>query len=274
MSGDWHVPGELMERYAASRLEPALVMSVEAHLTRCGRCRAAVPYEEEWLAGSWERLAAELDRPRPRFAERLLRRAGVAEHQARLLAATPTLSRAWLAAVAVVGALAVVAGRLSGAGPEIMYAFLVMAPVLPLAGIAAAYGPHVDPVHELQAATPMAGPRLLLLRAGVVLVTAVVILGALSPFLPGPGALSVAWLLPSLALTAALLALSTRMPMAAAAPVLCAGWFAAVLSGGALSQDDLLFFSPGAQAMYGCAALALTALTYTRRRRLDPGEPR
>ncbi|MFB4278166.1 RNA polymerase sigma factor [Nonomuraea sp. MTCD27] len=61
---DWHVPGDLMDRYLTGRLEPAVVMSVEAHLTRCARCRAAVPYEEEWPAAGWERLEEEVDRPR------------------------------------------------------------------------------------------------------------------------------------------------------------------------------------------------------------------
>ncbi|MGP4104264.1 zf-HC2 domain-containing protein [Nonomuraea sp. KM90] len=199
---DRHVPGDLMDRYRTGRLEPAVVMSVEAHLTRCARCRAAVPYEEEWPAAGWERLEEEVDRPRPGPVERLLSRAGVPGHLARLLVATPALSRAWVVAVVVVLACAVAVGQATrDVGASYLLAFLVAAPVLPLAGIAPAYGRHVDPVHETQAATPMAGPRLLLLRAGAVLATAVVLTAAASPWLPGPPGRGAGWLLPSLALS-------------------------------------------------------------------------
>ncbi|MFB4278165.1 hypothetical protein ACBJ59_22935 [Nonomuraea sp. MTCD27] len=138
----------------------------------------------------------------PGPVERLLSRAGVPGHLARLLVATPALSRAWVVAVVVVLACAVAVGQAArDVGASYLLAFLVAAPVLPLAGIAPAYGRHVDPVHETQAATPMAGPRLLLLRAGAVLATAVVLTAAASPWLPGPPGRGAGWLLPSLALS-------------------------------------------------------------------------
>ncbi|GLW98651.1 zf-HC2 domain-containing protein [Microtetraspora sp. NBRC 16547] len=274
----WHLPADLVERYARGRLDPAQVMSVESHLAGCPRCRAAVPYEEGWLAASWERIEDLVDMPRPRAAARVLRRLGVPEHVATFLAATPALARGWLVAVTGVLAFAVAAAHLGAhGGPDkanALLPFLVAAPILPVAGIAMAYGRHVDPAYELQAATPMAGWRALLLRTLAVLCCAVGLTGAATPLLPAPPGLAVAWLLPSLALTAAALALSTRFAPPFSVAVLAAAWFGAVAAGPLLADDRLLAFSPGAQALYGAAALALVPLVYLRRGRLDPGDPR
>ncbi|GAA4587193.1 hypothetical protein GCM10023194_35410 [Planotetraspora phitsanulokensis] len=278
MKSQWHLPGELIQRYATGRLEPVQVMSVETHLSRCAACREAVPYDEEWLATSWERIEDLVDRPSPRPAARLLHRAGVPDHLATFLAATPTPARGWLAAVGAVLTFAVTAAHLAGQDPfwavHAVVPFLTIAPVLPLAGIALAYGPHVDPVHELQAATPMAGPRLLLLRALAVLVPAVVLTSIAAPFLPGPGRLAAAWLLPALALTAGTLALSTRVSPRLAAGGLVTAWLAALALEGGLAGHVFVFFSPAAQALYGTAAPILAVFAYRRRAHLDPGESR
>ncbi|MDF5758266.1 zf-HC2 domain-containing protein [Spongiactinospora sp. TRM90649] len=270
----WHVPPELMERYATGGLAPAQVMSVEAHVAGCARCRAAAPRPPEWMARSWERLREEVDRPRTRLAERLLQRLGVPGHLARLLTATPALSRAWLSAVTFVLALAAVAGRFQPIDAQALLGFLVAAPVLPVAGIALAYGRHVDPAHELQAATPMAGPRLLLLRAGAVLVTAIAMTGAATPLLPGSTGAAVAWLLPALALSLTTLVLSARLPIATAAGFPGAVWLAVVIPIVVAGEDRFLPFAPAAQLGYGTAAAFLALFVYLRRGRLSHGETR
>jgi hypothetical protein len=270
----WHVPGHLAERYAAGTLDAVQVMSVEAHLAGCERCRAAVPADEPWLAASWDRILDEVDRPRTRAAERVLRLAGVPEHLARFLVATPGLTRAWLVSVAFVLAFAVAVANLMPAHMEALLAFLAIAPVLPLAGIAAAYGPHVDPVYELQAATPMAGSRTLLLRSVAVLVPAVVMTGLATPFLPGPPGLSTAWVLPSLVLTLVALALSSHVPVRVAASLLASCWLGTVLLSGGVTGDRFGPFHPPAQLLYGCATLIVTSLLYARHRHPDQGEPR
>ncbi|MET8989149.1 zf-HC2 domain-containing protein [Nonomuraea wenchangensis] len=251
---DWHIPDDLRERYLEGRLEPALAMSVDAHLGRCAGCRAAVPYDEDWLEASWARLETELITPRPSLAERFLRHRGMPDHLARLLTATPTLSRAWLAAVVAVLAFAVLAAR---AQADLLPAFLVVAPMLPLAGIALAYGPRVDPAHELVAATPMSGPRLLLTRATAVLAVAVVLAGLASPLLPAPPGLSAAWLLPALAAASGCLALSNRLPVPLAALAVGGVWLAIVGAGG-LAAGWPAVFGPAPQIGYGAAALLLT----------------
>ncbi|SEH01601.1 Putative zinc-finger [Nonomuraea solani] len=253
MSG-WHITDDLLERYLAGTLEAALAMSVDAHLERCAACRAAVPYERDWLETSWARLETRLIAPRPRLGERLLGCFGVPGHLARLVTATPTLSRAWLAAVVVTLTISVLAAR---EGPGLLPVFLIAAPVLPLAGIALAYGPRVDPAHELMAATPMAGPRLLLARAAAVLAVATVLAALASPLLPAPPGLSAAWLLPSLAGVAGCLALSNRLPVPIAALAVGGLWLAIVGTGGLISGWPAAF-GPLAQLLYAGVALLST----------------
>ncbi|WP_188194107.1 zf-HC2 domain-containing protein [Nonomuraea sp. SYSU D8015] len=258
MSG-WHIPDDLRERYLAGTLDAALAMSVDAHLGRCAKCRAAVPYEPDWLEASWERLEAELIKPRPAPFERLLRHGGVPGHLARLLTATPTMSRAWVVAVVASVAFGVVAARQDA---DLLPAFLIGAPVLPLTGIALAYGPRVDPAHELMAATPLSGPRLLLTRATAVLAVATVLAAIASPLLPAPPGLSAAWLLPSLAAASGCLALSNRLPVPIAAFAVGGVWLAIVGTGGLVSGSWLAVFGPVAQLGYGLAALLLSFRVY------------
>lgn len=274
MSSDWHVSGDVIERYLSGRIAPVGAMSVEAHLDRCMRCRAALPADDAWLAISWDRITQVVMQPRLTLLERLLQRCGLPEPLARLLAATPTLSRAWLTAVTAVLAFAVVAAHAGQESPSALLPFLLVAPVLPLAGIAVAYGPRVDPVHELLAAAPAAGARLFLLRAGATLVAALTPAALATSLLPSSALLGVAWLLPALALTTACLALSTRIPVPAAAAGLSAVWAVAVLSAGWFSGDRLLAFHPVAQVVYAGAVIALALVVFVRRRYLDPGEPR
>jgi hypothetical protein len=263
----WHIPDPLLARYLAGALPVPHVMSIEAHLTACPTCRAAVPVDDTWLAHSWNRIDAALDQPS--WPERALAHLGVPPHLARLLTATPALSRAWLCAVVVVLAFGTTAASLAGDAPGVLLAFLVGAPVLPLAGIALAYGPRVDRAYELHAATPLAGSRLLFLRAGTVLVTAAALTGLAAPFLPGPPGLGAAWLLPALALTLACLAAGTRVAFPVAASGLTLTWIAVVLATQRL--DRYLLFDPGAQAGWACAIPLLALVVYARRRRLDPG---
>ncbi|RVX38937.1 hypothetical protein EDD27_1266 [Nonomuraea polychroma] len=255
----WHISDDLRERYLAGTLEAALAMSVDAHLGRCAECRAAVPYERDWLEASWARLETELIRPRPSMGERVLRYGGVPGHLARLLSATSTMSRAWVVAVAAALGFAVLAARQE---TDVVTAFLVAAPVLPLTGIALAYGPHVDRAHELMAATPLAGPRLLLTRATTVLAVATFLAAIASPLLPAPPGLSAAWLLPSLATSSGCLALSSRLPVPIAALAVGGLWLAIVGTGGLASGSWLAVFGPVAQIVYGSIALLMSFRVY------------
>ncbi|MEO3809531.1 zf-HC2 domain-containing protein [Sphaerisporangium sp. B11E5] len=274
MSGTWHVDTDLLERYVSSRLDPVTSMSIETHLTRCERCRNTLPREDAWLSRSWAAIEDTIGRPRLTVIERTLRRLGVPEHMARLLAATPMLSRAWLLGVAAVLTFAVAAAHWAPAHPAALLPFLVAAPVSPLVGVAIAYAPRIDAAHEMLAATPMAGSRLLLVRTGAVLVTATPLAAATMPFLPAPPVVTVAWLCPGLALVTACLALSVRVPVRTAAPLLVVAWLIGVFAAGQFTGDRLLPFQPPAQMVYGTTAAVLAVFVYLRRSRLDAGGTR
>jgi hypothetical protein len=170
---------------------------------------------------------------------RLLRRCGVPDHLLRLVAATPSLRRSWL--LSVLAVLAVAAGeaaavrygwipargtrRLAGyPDPEVLAPFLLVAPLLVLAGVAAAFLPMFDPAHRLAAAAPFSGFTLLLIRTVSALAAALVPVVGAAFVLTGPGWLPVALLLPSLTLCAFALAAATVMDPRAAAVTAGASW--------------------------------------------------
>lgn len=103
---------------------------------------------------------------------------------------------------------------------------LLVAPALPLLGVAAAWSRGLDPAFELTAVTPRSGLGLLLGRTLAVLLV-------LFPLLLAGGAITgvgtALWLLPAMALTAAALGLGSVIGVARAVVVLGAGWAGAVL---------------------------------------------
>jgi hypothetical protein len=273
MTDHWHVHPGTLDDYLTGRLDPARVLSVEAHVARCARCRGAIPADQAWLDDGWAEILDAVDRPRLSPVERLLRLVGVPEHRARLLAATPSLRRSWLLSLAAVLGFAVLASQATGDGNGHTLVFLVVAPVLPVLAVAAAYGPRVDPVHEIAATTPSAGAKLLLWRSSAVLVASVVTCAVGAALLHDAGWLAAAWLLPALALCLTGLALATAVPLQLAAGVLGGSWVIAVITVVNVTRDQGTAFGPVAQVGYVVAA-ALAALTlFARRRRLDPGEP-
>jgi hypothetical protein len=155
----------------------------------------------------------------------LLSRIGLSEHLARLLAVTPSLSPSWLGALVLTLAFAVVAAHQIPRGALF---FVLLAPLLPVAGVAAAYGPAIDPSHEIGLASPMSSFRILLIRSTAVLLTTFTLVGIFGLALPGVGWTAAAWLLPGLALTLSSLALSTWVPPLWAAGVVSVFWIGGV----------------------------------------------
>jgi len=124
-TGAWHADGELLAAYDEERLDAAARWSVEAHLTSCADCRvqARALVDPARLRRLRAALVDAVDLPRAGVTERLLVRLGMAEHTARLLAATPALRGSWLLAVAAALAFAVLAARLDP-GPDGNLGFL------------------------------------------------------------------------------------------------------------------------------------------------------
>jgi len=271
----WHVDRSLLERYITADLDDVRAASIEAHVIACPECRArlATGVDLARVERVWHEVRDSIDKPQRRVIETLLLRCGMRDYSARLVAATPSLTGSWFTAVAVALAWAVVAAR---AGTRGVLFFLVIAPLIPLAGIALSFGPRIDPTHELSVAAPMHGLRLLLLRAGCVLGTTLILVGIASIGLPDVGWKDAAWLLPALAVSLATIALATWIDPLAAAGIVGFVWIASTSLSplwrrGVPSLDRIAAFDPGGQAllavMIGIAVIVLLA----RGRRFDLG---
>jgi hypothetical protein len=283
----WHAGDNLLTGYATGTLEPVVVWSVEAHLTGCARCRSALSahVDAQRLARNRSVLLVRAALPDGGRMGRLLRRCGIPDHLLRLIAMTPSLRRSWL--LSVIGVLAVVTGEAaavrfgwipaSGPGhlarypdPAVLGPFLLVAPLLVLAGVAAAFLPMFDPAHRLAVAAPFSGFTLLLARAVSALAAALVLVAVAAFVVPGPGWLPIALLLPSLALCAFALAAATVMDPRGAAVTAGVLWALPVLLLAA-THVPLLIVQRNAQ--FACAAvLCVSAVVLlVRRNRFEWG---
>ncbi|MFH8497906.1 zf-HC2 domain-containing protein [Streptomyces coeruleorubidus] len=256
----WHVPEEDLRAYARGELAAPALWSADAHLGACAACRGVLAEVSDPVAldAGWERLDAELDAPRVGVLESLLVRFGVAGHTARLLAAAPVLRRSWLGAVIAVLLLSVGAGHAVPNG-EFPTLFLALAPLLPLAGVALSYGPALDPTYEMAVVAPMHGFRLLMIRTVAVLGVVLGLNGLATLALPEYGLRALAWLLPSLALTATGLALTPRLGPVLAPSLVGGAWVGLLVLAEALRAGPGVPLAPFTVAGQGVAAL-VTAL--------------
>lgn len=254
---NWHIEPRLVNRYAEGRIPASAVASVEAHLLACADCRRMLQpaVDADRLAAIWDVVADRVDDPRPTPVEWLLRRLGVAGDTARLVASAPSLTVSWLTSVMVALGFALLA---ADSGPRGALFFLALAPILPVAGVAAAYGRHVEPTYEVGLAAPYSAFRLLLLRASAVLVATLVLAGLAALLLPVAPWVATAWLLPSLALTALTIAASTRIEASWAAVAVVVIWLVAVLSAYRSTGAPYAAFGTTAHLMY--AVVLLTSL--------------
>jgi hypothetical protein len=260
----WHGDTSLFEAYAAGEIDGARALSLEAHLLECGSCREGITRtaDPRTLADAWTAVTERLDAPRPTVVERTLILLGVPDHVARLLAATPSLRFSWFGAIVIALGFAVAAAH---AGTNGILVFLVVAPLVPMAGVATAYGRGMDPTYEIGVAAPMRGLRLLLLRSVAVLAASLVLAGAAALALPTVAWTSAAWLLPSLALSATTLALSTVWPPAVAATSVGLAWIAIVMSAETLSNQTFAAVRPPGQvASIAALGLAVVVLLFRR----------
>jgi hypothetical protein len=198
--------------------------------------------------------------------ESLLSRIGLPGNVARLLTATPSLSFSWLGAVALTLTVAVV---LANQSPRGILVFLLLAPLLPVAGVAAAYGPRVDPTYEIGLASPMSSFRILLIRATAVLATTLTLVGLSGLGLPGLDWAPAVWLLPGLALTLSSLALATWVPPVWAAGLVSGLWIGGVAIADRVSGPIQPAFQAQAQAVFVAVGVLATVILITRRRTFE-----
>jgi hypothetical protein len=305
----WHVSDHLVDRYAGGRLPESDAWSLEKHLESCGGCAlrvsravratAAGPVlagireavlsdvREAARAAAHEPVPAGTHRAAPAGAGSPLpvptrvrpwarRWPSAGPGAVRVLwALGPAVRGAWLPAVLLVavGAVALAhGGGIAHARPWL----LALAPVVPVVGVALSYGPHADPMHEITAATPSAGLRLVLMRTAAVLAVSLPVLTLAGALLPSSGAPNAAaWLLPGLALTLASLALAGTVGLRAATAVTGGGWLCAVLGpvlaapGGLTHElgERLSTYLDGALAQGGWAAAAVLCAALLAARR-------
>ncbi|MGW8886681.1 zf-HC2 domain-containing protein [Streptomyces sp. NPDC055749] len=265
-----HPSAEEVRAYACGGLAPPRAAAVDTHLAECPSCRhelsGAVPHG--LLDDLWDRLDAAIDEPRRGLMERVLLRLRVADHDARLIAATPALRRTWVVGAVTVLLLAVLAAHVLT--PTVApLTLLVVAPVLPAVGMALSWGPRFDPAHEFALVTPTSGFRIAMLRMVAVLAASTVLGGFATLALPRLGLAALGWLVPSLALTLATLVLASRVDPVRAAAVCASAWLLVLA---ATSDPDTggawLLSAPG-QATAAAGLVCAAVMLATQRSRFE-----
>ncbi|MEZ5174594.1 MAG: zf-HC2 domain-containing protein [Acidimicrobiia bacterium] len=275
----WHPTTDALDAYMHGTASVPQVWSVEAHVMSCERCRHSAGArlgDASRLDGIWDGVVDRIDAPRPRMFERLLLSVGVPGHLARLLGATPALTMPWLLTVlAVLGFGVGMAWASSGGTPAEaragLFVFLVLAPLVPLAGVAAAYGPMIDPAHEIATASPFHGFRLLLVRTVAVVVTSFAMALPAALLLPNAGWMVAAWILPGLALASVALAGSTFVTPVAAVVFPSAIWFLGVTAL-EIGPPTLVVFGWAGQLVFAVVLAMATATLLMRRGAFEVGQ--
>jgi hypothetical protein len=252
-----------IEEYARGGTDLAAdeVWAVEAHLEVCRACRdrlsaavgAAVPAVAALANTVWSGLEPQLaltaTMPRGRrWSARLSRWL------------TPTMVP-WLTMVAGVTLLALLLD-LAGTGSGEVSLVLLVAPVLPVLGVAASWSRGLDPAYELTASAPRAGLYLVLRRTASVLgvVVPALLVGGWAT-----GVMVTQWLLPCLALTAATLALGGAVGVTRAAVLLAAVWAAAVVAPTLATSRTAFALHTGGLPVWGLVLTLAICVVIARR---------
>jgi hypothetical protein len=255
----WHAPPELLDAYVEGRLDAIDSASLERHVERCAACRAQVAplADADLLDVAWDRVRLGIEEPPLPWLLRLAGRLGLTEPAQILLAAAASLRAAWLSGAFVALGFAVLAAALAG---EDLWPFLLVAPLVPVLGVAASYGDADDPFETLAVTTPYGRTRLILTRTLAILVTTVPAACLLGLLLPGPTWVAVAWLGPALAMLTLQLSLASYLGPRIAAPIVVLVWGAVVL--GSVRHLPATWPVEAAQQLVyaAVAAVALAAL--------------
>ncbi|MFF1343756.1 zf-HC2 domain-containing protein [Streptomyces sp. NPDC058290] len=223
-----HASMRIIDGYARGDTDIAAdeVWALEAHLEACRVCRdrltaamtAQAPTAAALVDTVWSalgpQLAATATMPRRR------------RWSASLSAWMTPVMVPWLAMVVSVTLLALLLD-LVGTGSSEVSLVLLLAPVLPVMGVAASWSRGLDPAYELTASAPRTGLYLVLRRTASVLavvVPALLVAGWVT------GSTAAQWLLPCLAFTSTTLALGGVVGVTRAAVALVAVWAAVVVA--------------------------------------------
>jgi hypothetical protein len=251
----WHASPDLLRRYADGDPELAadVVWAVEVHLESCADCRARLADQAPAVAPLVDQVWAALE---PDTTPAPVRRV-------RWLSAWATPAMVpWLAMTVIVTVLALVVDRMVSASfPSLA---LLLAPIAPVAGVAAAWAKGLDPAHELVAATPRAGLYLVLRRTVAVLVLVIPLMAVATWTSP------LRWLLPCLAFTVATLAIGGFVGVRRTATGLVTAWTAFVVGPSLLTARTPTVLEPTAFGVWaavlvaGVVVIRLRATVYAR----------
>ena len=268
-----HVTATLLERYAAGEgIVAEALWAVEAHLEWCATCRERLgeavnrlsPDAVALLEAVRARLATEVTRSPRMPPRRVARWAPRRDAQWR-----PRRAARWLPpgvwprlAMTIVVISAALGLDLAGGSRLFPSLVLLVAPVVPLLGMAAVWSAGLDPAHELVVASPRAGLYMVLRRTLAVLLVVIpplTLAGALA------GASPARWLLPCLAFTGGALALGELIGLRRAASALALVWTAGVIAPSVLAARTPLMLEP-AGLPYWAGLLAVIAVALVLRR--------
>jgi hypothetical protein len=226
-----HVATGLLERYAhgGAGLGADVVWAVEAHLEACGGCRdrlgETVTRQSPDTVALLERVRAGLAAGVARSPRMPARRLPRLPGRALWWAPPALLPRVGMTVLVVLAALGLdVADGAAGRWPSLV---LLLAPVAPLLGVAAAWSRGLDPAYELVVASPRAGLWMVLRRTLAVLAVVIPTLTLVGWVVDASPA---RWLLPCLALTVGALALGELVGLYRASTGLALGWAAVVVA--------------------------------------------
>jgi hypothetical protein len=270
----WHVDAVTADRYVRAETDRPTSASIEAHVVACSACQAIVgaAVDGGLLASVMKAIDDALDQPQLRSIERGLRRIGVSDTASRIVAATTRAHWAFLFVVAASVGLALLSASSSGNRGDLAFSvFLVVAPLGPLLATAAAFGRWVDPTYAITKSTPLPVLRIVLIRTVSGVVPAIVLTALATPLLIDRGWLAVGWLIPSLALASAVLALSSWLEVELATLLIVLVWIAVLLCMRLSDTEVVALFSGSLQLISLAVAAAASALTIVRRTHFDYG---
>ncbi|MBA2811095.1 zf-HC2 domain-containing protein [Streptomyces sp. KM273126] len=258
-----HAARDLITAYVTgdTTLSADTEWALEAHLENCGRCRRHVaeavtthtPAVNTLLDDVWVEVdATALDRPAPVRSPLL--------HKVRRWAPPSQLPWLLMSVLVILSALGI---DMLARGKTVPSLVLLLSPVVPLLGVAAAWTQRLDPMSELTVTTPRAGLRLVLRRTAVVL-------GAVIPVLAVAGGVvgvsPALCLLPCLAFTVGTLALGTVTGVRRAAELLGTAWVFVAIIPSLFTARLSVLLAPQSLPVWALA-LTVSALAITVRAR-------
>jgi hypothetical protein len=269
MNGEaWHIDAASAQRYARHTGDEVMAASVEAHVAACGSCAAAVSaavgaMHADLLDGVWSKVDELLDAPRLGIIERSVRAAGCSPATSRVIAATGRAQWSCLAAVALSLALAAFA---SNTGEDAAFVlFLLFAPIGPLVATAVAFERFAEPVENLLRTVPTSIWKIALVRSAAAVVPSIALTALSIPILNERGWLALAWMLPSLALSGAALALTNWMRAEHAAAIVTLLWLSFPIVA-KLRVESLLDAMAGPAQLASMAVLLAAVIVLARGR--------